>query len=120
MVGSVSPADLAQAAGFPQPLQLDFGEACDDSDGSADFDEMDAPAYFSGKQVAGVVVIRHCRADSTANGLQRFRVAWFHLPLQLGSSIHEPDSVLSLVLSLVTGTDSGAVAVRGLAAVVAS
>ena len=51
-----------------------------------------------------------------ANGLQRFRVAWFHLPLQLGSSIYEPDYVLSLVI----GSDSGAIAVRGLAAFVAS
>ncbi len=55
VVESDSPADLAQAAGFAQPLQLDFGEACDDSDGSADFDEMDAPACFQGSRSLGLL-----------------------------------------------------------------
>lgn len=36
----------AQAAGFRHPAPLDIGECCDDSDGSADFDELDAPTFF--------------------------------------------------------------------------
>lgn len=40
------PTEEAQAAGFRHPAPLDIGEYCDDSDGSADFDELDAPTFF--------------------------------------------------------------------------
>ena len=42
------PTEEAQAAEFRHPAPLDIGECCDDSDGSADFDELDAPTFFQG------------------------------------------------------------------------
>ena len=46
LFGASQPTEEAQAAGFRHPAPLDIRVSCDDSDGSADFDESDAPTFF--------------------------------------------------------------------------